>query len=1130
MQRRFITVVVLIVVSTLWLVILLDPARVQAVQIPNLATLETPTASTAPQPTPTTNIQSTSGNVNTAIPVALIGAGGAIIAALIAAGVVIYQTRRKVPTDAQKSISRRTRTSRKPVRSYRDLLRADPRITTLQILDMSHPLTVTSVYVRLRLHREARTSFELDPELLAAEARRDPNTLLQAGRRRLESKASTALDPSKAIQTYKHCVIVGDPGAGKTTLLKYLALKSARKQLTGLPDLPIHIELNDFASSEYDDLLDFAANKWDERYGIPENKAREYMEENLEAGRALLLLDALDETVIGATTEFAENSYRFVSNAIMQVATRYHQSSIVVTARKAGYQQRAPLTGFTELEVLDFSLQDIRQFVRKWFAGYDNPRKRANAEDLQFRLEHNPRIQSLAANPLLLSLIVIVYEAQLDLPDRRAELYKQCVETLLTKWDASRDIRRRREFKPEHKRQLLAEVAWHFHTEGRRYFPENELLTVIASFLPVVGLQTEQNRQVLDEIAAENGLLKEQAQAWYGFLHLTLQEYFVAQHAVDQNKLDTLLLHRGDPWWEEVILLYCGQTSDASPLLRRLLGLDGDIPLQEDFFHTNLILAGQCLAARPVVREVTLREEIPSCLLNTLKGSHFSMTGQQIAEILIEIGGTRINLGLIGMISDQQIDSNVRERIARAIGKSDEHLLATQLVPLLSSQQIDQKVRKGVTVALSKLGERSLASVLLPLLTNQQIDTDVRESVAVALGELGDNSLIPDLLRMISNSQIDWKVRRRIVWALDDDSVISDLLALLYNIDIDLPIRWSIAQAIGELGERSLARDLVPLLSNPQIDSFVRAGIANALSYLSNRSIVPNLLQLLSRPQLDSFVRGHIAQTLGRLDEHSVVPELLKLLLNKQEDFILQRFITIALSTLDDRSIIPELLSLLSNPQLDHLLHVHIAITLCSLGERSAAHDLILSLSDTQYDHLVNRNFVEVLGDLDKRPGSSEVLQEFSDYETKCAFRVEIAGILGDLGDNSIVPDLLQLLSDAQIETPIVQRITKVLGNLGDNSIVPDLLQLLSNSQLEIDLRRDITNTIGKLADDESTTRTLAELIKTSDVADDIHQALWRVSHRAGVRVFISDSPAGKQIEIVKWGNEPQTKDLPTEN
>src|SRR5207248_9354538 len=109
-----------------------------------------------------------------------------------------------------------------------------------------------------------------------------------------------------------------------------------------------------------------------------------------------------------------------------------------------------------------------------------------------------------------------------------------------------RDIHRRREFKTEYKRQLLAEIAWYFHRQGRRYFPEDELLALIAEFLPTVNLSQEQNRLILREIEEENGLLKEQAHGWHGFLHLTLQEYFVAQCIGENDKLDELLRYRGD--------------------------------------------------------------------------------------------------------------------------------------------------------------------------------------------------------------------------------------------------------------------------------------------------------------------------------------------------------------------------------------------------------------------------------------------------------------------------------------------------------------------------------------------------------------------------------------------------------
>ncbi|HCJ36614.1 MAG TPA: hypothetical protein DHV65_20265, partial [Ktedonobacter sp.] len=152
-----------------------------------------------------------------------------------------------------------------------------------------------------------------------------------------------------------------------------------------------------------------------------------------------------------------------------------------------------------------------------------------------------------------------------------------------------------------------------------RYFLESELLTVITDFIPAIGLTPEKNTRILEEIAAENGLLKEQAQGWHGFLHLTLQEYFVAQYVIEHQQLDTMLQHRGDPWWEEVFLLYASRVADASLLLEQLLGKSHPSTLQEDIFWTNLLLAGRCLATRPTIRKASLRHEITSQLFQVLE-------------------------------------------------------------------------------------------------------------------------------------------------------------------------------------------------------------------------------------------------------------------------------------------------------------------------------------------------------------------------------------------------------------------------------------------------------------------------------------------------------------------------------
>ncbi len=517
------------------------------------------------------------------------------------------ERQRRVAAHASaKATMHRAKTPSERKKAYGKAIHIDPDISQLQILEMSQPLEVTKVYVRLRLHEETQQGYEPDSLLLAAEAQRDPNALIKAAQLLLDTRSQAAIIPEDALRRYNRCFILGDPGAGKSTLLKYLTLKSVDKQLPNLPDLPIHITLGEFAYSDKSDLIAFAAASWNERYGFPEEEARAFLEENLANGSAMLLLDALDETVIGESAEIADDSYRRVLTAINQLATRYSKAPVVVTARKAGYYQRPRLNGFTELEVLDFQPNEIKQFITNWFACRPTQRRNATADDLKARLESNPRMQSLAANPLLLSLIVMVYEELQDLPEKRAELYKQCTDTLLFKWDTSRDIRRRSEFKPEHKRQLLAEIAWHFHRQGRRYFPEGELLSLIAKFLPTIHRSSEQNRLLLSEIEEENGILKEQAHGWHGFLHLTLQEYFVAQYASENSKLDDLLRYIGDPWWEEVLSLYAGYTGDASLLLQKLLEQEKRQILWKDVFHTHLLWAGRCLIARPRLIKTSL--------------------------------------------------------------------------------------------------------------------------------------------------------------------------------------------------------------------------------------------------------------------------------------------------------------------------------------------------------------------------------------------------------------------------------------------------------------------------------------------------------------------------------------------
>ncbi|HEV2579923.1 MAG TPA: NACHT domain-containing protein, partial [Ktedonobacteraceae bacterium] len=322
--------------------------------------------------------------------VALISASGAIVAAYISRSQAQKKRNGKVRSARVKGYSK---TENELLKMYQSKLRGDPRIAHVKILDMNRLLEIKNIYVQVKIHQETRLTFEPDATFhdSAFRIESDPTRILKANRSRIESRANVALDAIGVIGKNKHCVIVGDPGTGKTTLLKYLTLKSIRaiKEQTSnqstLPIFPIYIELNAFASSDHEKLLEYAASLWNKRYNIAASYdvIMPLIEHRLAEGEALILLDGLDETLMGGTKEEAEKKYSRVVDAITNLSTSYTESSIVVTVRKAVYyQQKRRLDGFTEYEMQEFRSEDIKQLVHNWFAATPDPQRPCNAYDL----------------------------------------------------------------------------------------------------------------------------------------------------------------------------------------------------------------------------------------------------------------------------------------------------------------------------------------------------------------------------------------------------------------------------------------------------------------------------------------------------------------------------------------------------------------------------------------------------------------------------------------------------------------------------------------------------------------------------------------------------------------------------
>jgi formylglycine-generating enzyme required for sulfatase activity len=450
-----------------------------------------------------------------------------------------------------------------------------------------------------------------------------------------ERDPSGILTIAAALKRYQRLVIIGDPGSGKTTLLAYLALTYARtlrdgtdavRARLGLAEtehLPILLPLRDFGrhlKTEHPDpgkdgpalLLDYVRE-----YYVAQSilLPPDFFANELEAGRAVVLLDGMDEV---AETKLRQR----VARLIEKFALRYSKDSnrFIVTSREVGYDGPARIgADFGLARVREFNRDEVRRFVRDWtravettLAGHESPdllRSAAEqAEKLIAAIESNARVSDLAVNPLLLTVIAMVHRYRASLPDRRSELYEEAVEVLLGHWDEAKGLDTEvvlagRTFDSGDRRSLLEPVAFWLHEKKRRDIELDDLRKLLAQ--PFINLANGDkaiaNKAVdafIHLINERSGLLIERGTGVYGFAHLTFQEYLTARAVADGDDFIGYSLKRlPDPWWRETILLEAGYLSTqgkrrVSDLIRAIM--QADSRTEPEPCH-HLVLAAECL-------------------------------------------------------------------------------------------------------------------------------------------------------------------------------------------------------------------------------------------------------------------------------------------------------------------------------------------------------------------------------------------------------------------------------------------------------------------------------------------------------------------------------------------------------
>ena len=481
----------------------------------------------------------------------------------------------------------------------------------------------------------------------------EPSTPRHQRQDRLAERDTRPLSALEAIVNHRRLVLLGNPGSGKSTCLNYLtlcltahALEPAQQWLARLRQwpqkdadiVPVPVVLRDFAQwlpveakqATPSHLWHFIAERL-EKQNLA--FATDALHDQLEHGRAMLLLDGLDEIP-------TPRQRIFIRDAVTTFARRYRQCRLVVTCRTLSYQQPEwQLGDFETCTLAPFTAEQIDAFIAGWHVelarlGSIKPGTVDGATRHLQAAVRRPDLWRLASNPLLLTVITLVHTHKGRLPEARALLYKEAVEILLWRWDQVRVLG---DTEPPRLQQLLTQanstvgnlqsvlerLAFEAHqaggtgdAEGVADIGETQLSRALAELHPVGS--RDWAYEAIEVIKQRAGLLLERAPGVYTFPHRTFQEYLAGAHLATEPDFaqQAARLAAQGAFWREVILLAAGHLTHVNRMTAGPLALIAELcpvqPVETDVAWRQAWLAGDVLLemGRNTARDSALGREL----------------------------------------------------------------------------------------------------------------------------------------------------------------------------------------------------------------------------------------------------------------------------------------------------------------------------------------------------------------------------------------------------------------------------------------------------------------------------------------------------------------------------------------
>ncbi|WP_445244306.1 HEAT repeat domain-containing protein [Microcoleus sp. OTE_8_concoct_300] len=724
--------------------------------------------------------------------------------------------------------------------------------------------------------------------------------------------------------------IIGEPGAGKTMRLQKIADWILEQDL----GLPIWVSLADLTQLT---ITQYIEDIWLKQTG--QSLTIDALTQ--QKHQIWLLLDGLDEM-----TSKVELRHVFALLGGWVQAAR-----VVVTCRVNVWEaDKNAFSGFDVFRNLEFNPEQVKKYIRRWFAGIGDV---ATGESLEAALaeSENSRLKELIQNPLRLWMLCQIWQTGGGLPETQAGLYGQFVDWVYD-WKEDEEISDQREAIDTALARLGLAAMEQKDEVSRLRLRESWVLKILGS-RPI--FQAVMRLGLLNRV-------ERFPEAICVFYHATFQEYFAA---LAVENWDDFLPRKHlnfpvqgkkyrifEPQWKQIILLWLGREDivdeEKEDFIWALVRFDDGVrDLWEQLAHLlewgeaiSLLLGREDIGDdekqgfyhRACVDELQNRvrnfygyqayflaaagiNEFKSCFLASEFVSQVVKWGfgkfnteKQEWETFLDpikkgarkaIPETIRPLAISAMINllDHCPDEYIWQDAAESLGKIDpgnpEAIAA--LVNLIDNTE-DKYIWLAAAESLGKIdpGNPEASAALVNLIDNTE-DGYIWQAAANSLGKIdpGTPEAIAALVNLIDNTEDDytrWQAADSL-WKIDpgNPEAIAALVNLIDNTE-DEDTRWQAANSLWKIdpGNPEAIAALVNLIDNTE-DEDTQWQVADSLGKIDpgNPEAIAALVNLIDNTE-DEGTRMWAADSLGKIDPGNpeAIAGLLKLIETTEDSFI----------------------------------------------------------------------------------------------------------------------------------------------------------------------------------------------------------------------------------------------------